>query len=68
MNIKYIMTIDKVELPAIGKYKANHGFQAVITRTEDRAKVKGSLLSLLRDAQHDGQRLLDRADAFFEEA
>jgi hypothetical protein len=67
MNIKYIMTIDKVELPAIGTYKANHGFQAVITRAEDRAEVRGSLLSMLRDAQHDGQRLLDRADAFFEE-
>lgn len=67
MNIKYLMTVEKIELPAIGKYKANHGFQAVLTRTEDRAQIKGSLLSLLRDAQADGQRLLDRADAFFEE-
>lgn len=66
MNIKYFLTIEKIELPAIGKYKPNHGFRAVLTRTEDKATVKGSLLALLRDAQADGQRLLDRADSYFE--
>lgn len=66
MNIKYFMTIEKIDLPAIGKYKPNHGFRAVVTRAEDSAKIEGSLLALLRDAQADGQRLLDRADSYFE--
>lgn len=66
MNIKYIMRMEKIELPAIGKYKANHGFYAIIIRAEDGAEVKGSILARLSDAMADGQRIMERADAYFE--